>query len=253
MDYFYPRQIDFEAILNFRDLGGYKTRSGKMVAWRRLFRSAEMYHMTIKDMKFLEEEIGIHSIIDLRNYNLEFIGPINKIGVKYYSVPLFIFPVSQEVRPIKEIDLYKSFTNSGEIYLHRIRQKEYIQKIIEALEIIAEPKNYPLVFHCNAGKDRSGIIAAIVLSILGVEDDDIIKDYAMTEPIMEEFINRWNNDPKTADVHKNLPEYQLHAYPESMALFLTTLQREYGSIRGFIKENGAEKSLFSKLEKTLLI
>ena len=53
-------------------------------------------------------------------------------------------------------------------------------KDLEALEIIAEPENHPLVFHCNAGKDRTGSLAAVVLGVLGVMDEDIIEDYALT-------------------------------------------------------------------------
>jgi len=248
----YSRHIKFEEVLNFRDLGGYRTRGGHMVAWRRLFRSGELHHMTSRDITRLKEEIRLRSVIDLRSsIRLEQlgVGPLNEVGVKYYNVPFIIITDSDDD---KEKELFRGFSNSGEVYLYRVRNKEYGRRIIEALEIIAEPDNHPLVFHCNAGKDRSGILAAIVLGILGVADEDIIEDYTLTAPYMKEFINRWNNDPKTAEVHKNLPEYQLEASPESMALFLSTLKREYGSVRGYVEAQGAEVSLIHRLEKALL-
>ncbi len=93
------------------------------------------------------------------------------------------------------------------------------------------------------------MLAAILLSILGVANEDIIEDYTMTEPYIEEFLDRWNNDPKTVYVNKNLPQYQWHAFPESMALFLTTLQREYGSVRRYLETQGVEPSLLIDWKK----
>lgn len=248
----YSRHIDFESVLNFRDLGGYRTREGHILAWRRLFRSGELHHITRRDITKLKEEIGLRSVIDLRSsIQLEQlgVGPLSELGVKYYNIPLSIIIDSDNSKEKLE---FRAFSNSGEVYLYRVRRKEYGRRIVEALEIIADPENHPLVFHCNAGKDRSGIITAIVLGVLGVADEDIIEDYTLTAPYMKEFINRWNNDPKTAEVHKNLPEYQLQASPKSMALFLSTLKKEYGSVRGYVEAQGAEMSLIPRLERALL-
>ncbi len=249
----YSRHINLESVLNFRDLGGYRAQGGHTVAWRRLFRSGELHHMTRRDITRLKEEIKLTSVIDLRGsvqQELLGVGPLNEIGVKYYSIPLSI--ITDRVND-RGKELFRDFSNSGEVYLYRVRNKEYGRRIVNALEIIADPENHPLVFHCNAGKDRSGILAAIVLGVLDVADEDIIEDYTLTAPYMKEFISRWNNDPRTAEVHKNLPEYQLKASLESMALFLSTLNKEYGSVRGYVMAQGAEVSLFNRLEKALLI
>ena len=253
MTHCYSRHINFESVLNFRDLGGYSAQGGRTIAWRRLFRSGELHHMTSHDITRLKEEIRLRSVIDLRGsvqQELLGVGPLNEIGVKYYSIPLSI--ITDRVND-RGKELFRDFSNSGEVYLYRVRNKEYGRRIVDALEIIADPENHPLVLHCNAGKDRSGILAAVVLGVLGVPDEDIIIDYTLTAPYMKEFINRWNNDPRTAEVHKNLPEYQLKASPESMALFLSTLNKEYGSVRGYVMVQGAEVSLFNRLERALLI
>jgi protein-tyrosine phosphatase len=252
----YSRSIKFEAVLNFRDLGGYRAQGGRTVTWRRLFRSGELHNMTSRDIIRLKEEIGLRSVIDLRGsvqQELLGVGPLNELEVRYYKVPLSIITESFTSNDREnEIRLFRGFSNSGEGYLYRVRKKEYGRRIVDALEIIAEPDNHPLVFHCNAGKDRSGILAAIVLGVLGVADEDIIEDYTLTAPYMKEFIDRWNNDLKTAEVHKNLPEYQLKASPESMVLFLSTLKKEYGSVREYVMAQGAEASLIHRLEKALL-
>jgi protein-tyrosine phosphatase len=148
--------------------------------------------------------------------------------------------------------MFQEFSNMGEFYLSLVRHKEFSRRVVEALKIIAEPENHPLVFHCAVGKDRTGILAAIVLSILGVADADIIEDYTLTAPYMEEIIKRMNNNPETAKIAKQLPGYFWKAVPESMALFLSTLQREYGSVRGYVEAQGAEASLSRRLKKSLL-
>ena len=222
-----------------------------MVAWRRLFRSGELHHMTRYDITRLKEEIRLRTVIDLRNsvqLELHGVGSLDEVGVKYYNIPFFI----NDSDNINEKELFQGFSNLGEVYSYYMRHKEYGKRVVRALEIIAEPENHPLVFHCNAGKDRTGSLAAIVLGVLGVMDEDIIEDYTLTAPYMKEFINRWNNDPKTAEVHENLPNYTFETSPGSMALFLSTLRQEYGSIRGYAEVQGAEVSLFKRLERTLL-
>ena len=69
---------------------------------------------------------------------------------------------------------------------------------------------------------------------------------------MKEGINRWNSDPRMAEAIKNLPEYRLEASPESMALLLSTLKGEYGSVRGYVEAQGVKESLIHRLENTLL-
>ena len=249
------RQINFEGVRNFRDLGGYHTKTGHTIAWQRLFRSGELRHMTKGDLFRLKEEIKLHTVIDLRNsaYDPLGIGSLNELNVKYYKIPLDIFSTSSSNEYETEMKLFWSLSNSGEVYSYRIRQPEFGHSVVEALQIIAEPDNLPLVFHCNAGKDRSGVLAAIILGALGVADEDIIQDYTLTQLYMDEFIERWNADPQTADVNRKLPSYQLKASAESMVVFLSTLKREYGSARGYLEIQSAEKSLFRRLEKALLI
>jgi len=242
----YPRHIRFEAVFNFRDLGGYWTRGGQTVAWRRLFRSSELHHMTSHDIIQFKEEIRLRSVIDLRSSRqLEPFSPLNEVGVEYYNIPLIDRGNDKE-------NVYQDFSNMGEVYSYLVRHEEFSRRVVEALEIIAEPDNLPLVFHCSAGKDRTGVLTAIVLGILGVTDEDIIEDYTLTAPYMKELINRWNNDPKAAEALENVPEYLLEASPESMTFFLSTLKREYGSVRGYVEAYGAEVSLIHRLQTALL-
>ncbi len=237
-------------MINFRDLGGYPARDGYTMAWRRLFRSGEFRNMTGNDLDRLTGEIGLTSVIDLRS-NLEVerqgIGLLSETDIRYHNIS-FIAGGNRE----EDERLFRELTNMGEFYLHLVRKSEFGERIVAALEIIAEPENHPLVFHCAIGKDRTGILAAILLSILGVEDEVIIEDYTLSTPYMEELLGRINSDPEMAKHIKPLPDYFWKAVPESMSLFLSTLRREYGSIGDYLKAQGTEPSLVQRLEKALL-
>jgi len=241
-----PRDMRFEAVFNFRDLGGYLTRGGQMVAWRRLFRSSELHHMTSHDMTQLKEEISLRSVIDLRrSRELEPFSLLNEVGAKYYNIPLIDSVNHKE-------ELYQDFSNMGQVYSYYVSHEGFGRRLVEALEIIAESDNLPLVFHCSAGKDRTGLLTAIVLGILGVTDEDIIEDYILTAPHMKALINRWNDDPKAPADFKDVPEYLFEASPESMAFFLSSLKRKYGSVRGYVEDHGGGGSLIHRLETALL-
>ncbi len=201
----YSRQINFEAVFNFRDLGGYQAKGGRTVFWRRLFRSGELRHMTKRDIMKVKEEIGLTSVIDLRNARegleqRQEISLMNKIGAKYCYVPL---NTNSDRRKDRELSL--KFSNMGEVYLYRIGNKEYGQRLVEALEIIADPNNHQLVFHCVAGKDRSGVLAALVLGTLGVTDKDIVDDYISTAPYMKDFLPKLKTASRTPELRIEIP------------------------------------------------
>jgi len=246
----YPRQITFESLANFRDLGGYRTYNGRTVAWRRLFRCGDLRHMTQSDFKKLKEEIKLATVIDLRSaqeIERHGVGLVSEADVRYHSVP-FIAGTSRA----EDEKLFRQCKNMGEFYLHIVRHKNFGGQIIAALEIIAERENHPLVFYCAVGKDRTGILASMLLSVIGVQDADIIEDYSLSGPYMEKLLQLINSHPKMAEGAKPLPDYFWEATPESMELFLTTLRKEYGSITGYLEFVGCQPSLVKRLERALL-
>jgi protein-tyrosine phosphatase len=247
----YSRHIQFESVVNFRDLGGYRTGDGRTIAWRRLFRSGELRSMTQRDFDKLTQEIGLKSVIDLRSgFELEKqgLGLLSGSGIKYRNISF----IPDGGDPKANEQRYSDFTNMGEFYIHLVKQGSFGKRIVQALEVIAGADNYPLVFHCAVGKDRTGILAAILLDILGVGDKDIIEDYAISGPFMKEIVARMEKSPEKPKDAQGLPGFFWDATPESMAVFLSSVRREYGSGRGYIRAQGADGTLFSDLEKALL-
>jgi protein-tyrosine phosphatase len=243
----YSREIKFDAIFNFRDLGGYQAKDNRTVTWRRLFRSGYIHPTTERDLIRLKEEIKLTSVIDLRRQKKEQLKEIpllNSAGIKYFNTPFASYAQEEQ---------HLGFSSMDQSYLFRIRHQEAAKQIIAALEIIANPVNHPLLFHCGAGKDRSGMVAAFILSILGVADSDIIADYTLSAPYMPDIITYMMKEQETAEEVKRLPDYTWEATAESMALFLSGLKREFGSAREYLEMHGAEKFLFDRLEQALLI
>jgi protein-tyrosine phosphatase len=249
----YPRHIEIEFAGNLRDLGGYRTREGRTVAWRRLFRSGELRHRTKEEVARLRQETGLASVLDLRGdmeIREERVRLLSEGGIRYHNVPLIAGgrgPGSDD-----EADLFARFNSMGEFYLFLMGHGEFGKRLVTALEIIADSENHPVLFHCTVGKDRTGILAAAVLSILGVEDEDIINDYNLTTPHMVGFIQRMKGIPEAASMLENLPAFFWEASRESMEMVLSEIRRTYGSVRGYLETHGTDSMLFDRLEHALL-
>jgi protein-tyrosine phosphatase len=247
----YSRSIDFESVFNFRDLGGYSTGMGKSVVWRQLFRSAEFSRMTGNDIKKLREDIGLKSVIDLRS-GVELTqgqsGLIDRAGFRHFNIAL----MSDGGDNKADEERFNTFTNMGQFYLELMHKEGFVKRVVDVLEIVAAEENYPLVFHCAVGKDRTGIIAALLLSLLGVPEQTVIEDYSLSAGPMKVLRKTLEHGPLPPAGPKKLPEYFWEADPASMKLFLSSLISEYGSIRQCLQAGGAESSLVQRLGKVLL-
>ena len=248
----YSREIRFQGILNFRDLGGYRTSSDRSLAWRRVFRSGELRYATLADLARLREEVKLKAVLDLTAHN-ELVRRTGRRldgeGFRHFNVPFVTGEADDQGIPTA----LRESTNLGQVYLSEIRHREYGSRVVRALQIIADQRNHPLVFHCSAGKDRTGILAAILLGTLGVSDEDVIRDYTLSATYMKRHIARLSGDPRIAHFLRGLPAFAHEATADSMALFLAGLRRDYGSVWGYMTAQGADQSLQQRLEKALLV
>jgi protein-tyrosine phosphatase len=224
------------------------------VTWRRLFRSAELHSMSRPDIARFKEDIRPRAVLDLRAprelTKQREINLLDEVGARYHNVPLQ--PASPDYVK-QETERFHDASDLGELYLYRIRQPKFGQGLVDSLELIADRNNHPLVFHCSVGKDRTGVLAAMVLAAAGVIDEDIIHDYTLSAPFMPDLRDRWRNDPTAPPEVKEVPDSHWEASAESMARFLALLRREYGSAAGYLKAHGADNSLPQRLEEGLLV
>ncbi|MCH9011374.1 MAG: tyrosine-protein phosphatase [Chloroflexi bacterium] len=145
-----------------------------------------------------------------------------------------------------------SISNMGEFYVNVIERPHFGPKLVEALRVAAEPHAGPTVFHRTAGRDRTGMFSAFLLGILGVRDDDIVRDYALSAPHMEKLKESLSLDPEGASLIAETPAHSFEADPDSMEMLLDYINRKYGSAKGYVSAHGGHEDLFAALEDALL-
>jgi protein-tyrosine phosphatase len=219
------RTLEFEGCVNFRDLGGYRTADGRSVAWRRLFRADGLNKLTPADRSQLTG-LGLITVIDLRTIDeAEQRGrfPVDEVPVRLVGLPLTdVLPATEELPEWREAAYvatrYGAMVSEGGPVL------------TEAFQVLASADSLPAVMHCSAGKDRTGVLSALLLAFLGVPDETIVQDYALSAAAMGRLLGRLKAEyPDAVDqVDKYAPAI-LHVVPETMEQFLATLRLEYGS------------------------
>jgi protein-tyrosine phosphatase len=194
-----PRVLSIEGVINFRDLGGYQSDDGRQVKWGKVYRSAQLDRMSSEGVRTLSE-LGIKAVVDLR-----------------FSEESKKYPTMQEAVPLAEmLSWHDEFQDDGDNRASAMQMswKDSLdsldpQQVREAMRINYPQKLYshraiyrkmllrlahdktPLVFHCAAGKDRTGVAAALILSLLGVSDQQIVEDYLLTQNEVANLLDSW--------------------------------------------------------------
>lgn len=239
------RRIELAGPINFRDLGGYPTADGRRVRWRRVFRSDSLGPVTRADAAHLTDELGLVTVVDLRSSDevrKEGRGALVDAALRYHHLPLFeVTPGVEREWPGSLHELYRGLLSDSS------------DQVSEVLRVIAEADAHPVVFHCVAGKDRTGVVAAVLLGLLGVGDDDIVADYALTQEVMPAMIERWNTRPQWSPREKEFPAHVLRAEADTMRRVLHILREEYGSIPGYAAAGGVGADVVGALQHALLV
>ncbi len=242
------RRIPLEGCHNFRDLGGYPTAGGARLRWRRLFRADGLQDLTQADVRALLEEIRLSDVVDLRSsaeLELDGRGRLqHEAGVRFHHLPLFDgrrgpVPPGRDAAPA----LRRDWT-LAQMYLGMLETATApIARVISAL---AEADR-AAVFHCAAGKDRTGIISALLLALLDVPEEIIVADYAATKETLDAIVARLNRSRGYDRVWEDLPPDTLHAEPKTMLDFLAGLQQSYGGARGYARAIGLSDAVLARL------
>ena len=228
------RHLQIDGAHNLRDIGGYATRDGSETRWRTIFRSAGMSDMTLDGQKKLLD-MGIRTVIDLRGGE-EF----EKSPNVFYDSPDVTYCrhdlVGEEIfaewdvnpvegTPVNRLSMmYKTILD---------RRGEEFRRI---LAILSKPINVPAIYHCSAGKDRTGIISALLLGIAGVTYDVIAEDYGLSAVYLHQ---RWL-PLGLAPEGSNPQNYTVDDYraqwcpPGAMDETLRYLYENYNGIEGYL-------------------
>ncbi len=244
---FAERHHAFEACFNFRDIGGYSGVDGRTVRWGRYFRAGRQDRMTAADIDRVGK-LKISTQIDLRRPDEvedHGRGPLEGLGAQYEILPVIPLGGSQVLNQNVGAGI------SGERYLGYLDFDTTPMGRI--FEILATADQYPVVVHCTAGKDRTGVISALTLLILGVDRSVIEEDYALTNRDVERHID-------FVAKHDGLPDNVSHegmvgnagVPEEAIGVFLDGLDREHGGAMAFLQSIGVNDKIQESIREALL-
>jgi protein-tyrosine phosphatase len=239
------RRIDLDGCHNFRDLGGYPTGDGRTLRWRLLFRSDALHHLTPGAVARVRDEFAVGDLIDLRS-SLELRtdgrGLLGREPLRFHHLPLFDGSLTATAQQ------GDGFTLADRYFLMAEMAKGPIARVISTLA--ASPA--AVVYYCAAGKDRTGVVSAILLGLLGVRDEIIVADYAATQENLDAIIDRLMATEGYRELLAVLPPETQHAAPETMIALLTKIRDRYGSMRGYARGIGVSDESLQRLESRLL-
>ena len=239
------RRVAVEGCHNFRDLGGYPTRDGRRLRWRRLFRADALHSLTPSDVTTLRGEIGLGEVVDLRSsaeLEADGRGPLADEAIRFHHLPLIERTYGDDVSPPADFDL-------GDFYFDLLDfAREPLARVLTTLARTPAPA----VFHCSAGKDRTGVVSALLLGLLGVDDELIVADYAATREALAGIEAKLKASRGYEDMWKELPPESLHANPETMQVFLVRLGERYGGIADYARGIGVSEADLGGLRERML-
>jgi len=208
------RRLDLPGCLNLRDVGGYSTRSGGVLAWRRLYRSGELSGVAAMSATAtqLVDGLGLRRVIDLRTD-----AEVSDRGTACLPLPCerihVPFLTAIHARWIDPSD--RSPNGTALRYMQML--DEGTPALLRVIRALADARARPTVIHCAAGRDRTGIVIACALDLLDVPDDVIALDYALSDEVLD--------DGGSAE-------------PETIHNLLDVIRREHGSTRDMLVRRG---------------
>lgn len=225
------RVLPLQGASNFRDLGGYATQDGRRVRWRLLFRSDHLGRLTSADQQALRA-LGVRRALDFRGQHERADAPYSHQGLVQHA--LSIEPsVAQQMQALAQAglpltpermaqlmtDLYERLVDE-----HAARYAEFFGLLLD------DTQTGPLVFHCTAGKDRTGIAAALLLLALGVPRAQVEQDFLLS--------NHHFRRPASTATH-GIPEASLAVLwsvrAEYLAHALQTIERRHGGLAAYLE------------------
>jgi protein tyrosine/serine phosphatase len=229
---------------NFRDLGGLPTEDGGRIRSGLLFRSDTLQELTAADVDVLVRRMRLRLIVDLRASGEvagEGRGLLEAEPVRHVNLALH----SRDQRPIPDL----TADTLVQHYLGYLTVSA--AAAAEAFRLLAGD-GLPAVVHCAAGKDRTGVMAGLVLRAVGVPVDMVAADYARSADAVPSIIARLRRLPAYADRIDLLPPEVHECRAETMMEFLRAVDEQYGSVAAFLREAGLEDEVVRRLRDRLV-
>jgi len=227
---------------NMRDVGGYRTGSGGLIRMRTLIRADALHRLGATGFAAIAD-LGVRTVLDLRE------------AAERESAPC-VFPGSSPA--VRWLPIFGNrIPVGGQLPLERIYQhmvEDFGAGLTAAVRELARPGTLPAIVHCSAGKDRTGVVVALALSVAGVAPEVIAEDYALSAHYLgDEFLA----DLKRRMAALGVPQQRIDGHeivcpPELILSTLESINRRHGSVSGFLLDHGATPGELATLRAALV-
>lgn len=251
--YIDERVLDLKGAFNVRDLGGYKSQTSsttdqakkeQTTKWQRFLRADNLFNLTLEDKEQLYK-YGVTTIIDLRSSNelQESPNPFaNDANIDYHHISLF-----EDLNPFELVNQDDVLLG---LYLTALSNRR--SAFAEVFKLMADAKDGVILFHCMAGKDRTGLIAALLLLNAGVSKTDITEDYIITNNRIKPLISKFLAHAEQSNIPINKYEKLLLCEAQTMVATLEAIDTQFQGIENWFEESGIGKDICDKLNARLL-
>lgn len=244
------RSIRLEGAVNFRDLGGLPTSDGHVTTRGVLFRGDNPSYLTGRDTDLLERA-GLRTVIDLRSAAERARDSARPLAS---CVPLMLHAAMSYAPDSDDSGTYavpEGVSSLEDLYVKYLRHSG--DAVARIFSVLADPKTLPALIHCTAGKDRTGLVAALVLSSVGVEDQLIADDYEATSVNVASLLALLESaNPLAGDHLSHLDPELLSAERKTILSTLRWLRSTYGSVEGYLRFCGVADDDLAVIRHRLL-
>jgi protein-tyrosine phosphatase len=221
------RQLPMEGGYNFRDLGGIRNKDGYYTQWGKIFRSDELHNLTEEDIKYLTG-IPITSLVDFRSRQ-----EIDHAPDKVPSSVKNLYQYSIAAENLIEMEKFSGLTAQDmdslmmKMNISFVTDSAYLKQYKDFFKLLQNENEIPLMFHCSAGKDRTGTAAALILFALGVDEETIMEDYlASNKYLGNKYAKQISQYPQRKSLFRVKPEF--------LQAGIDRIKEEYGTIENFL-------------------
>jgi|SRR5579859_3935113 len=241
------RRVELDGALNFRDLGGYPTVGGTTVRGR-LYRADELGGLSERDIAFLVD-LGLSTVVDLRHERELALSPgpfAAHATVRYHHKPVATLDANG-LPPHERLQKLDFAAHN------RVMARESGPTFAFLFHLLAEEDSYPLVFHCAGGRDRTGVAAALILSAAGVNREDILADYLISNEYLVPRMARMSADYLSRGIDPEPIMANLYLRESYLLALLDMLQEDFGGINGYLESIGVSQQQLARFRNCFVV
>jgi protein-tyrosine phosphatase len=234
------RRLELDGVFNLRDVGGYPAAGGRAVRWRTLLRSDALHRLEPAGSAVLGG-LGLRTLLDLRTLAEAEIAPSALDGLSAREAHISLLSGDLSALPLELEAIYRYVID------------ECGDTIAEAVQVLAAADAFPALVHCSAGKDRTGIVVALILAVLGVPDEVIAADYGLSAVYLDsERTPAIGQLQASTGLGDSLTRPLLSSPPALMLEVLARVRAAGGSVDGYLLDHGVDPADLDQLRAALL-